>query len=298
MAFALLYSKPLGKHLYYLACTLIFTYFSYQFKIDGTILFTYYIVTFGFYIAFLNFFNLVEEKQQELKEVIATLETKNAELQQFNYITSHDLQEPLGTISSFSKILATKYNQTLDEEGKVSLEYIQNASNRMSSLIKGLLDYSLIGNNGTSQLVILPEIFENIKKEFKPILTATNTTLIVEEMPSINGHKVEIQILFQNLILNAIKFRQSHINPIIKISAEKENDFWQFSVKDNGIGISKEYQTKIFDIFQRLHSRDKYEGNGIGLSHCKKIVHLHGGTIWVTSQLNHGSTFYFTIQRK
>ena len=105
-------------------------------------------------------------------------------------------------------------------------------------------------------------------------------------------------MLFQHLIVNAIKFRQQHLHPIIRISAKEKSGFWQLSVKDNGIGIKKEYSIKIFNIFQRLHARGKYEGYGIGLSHCKKIVHLHGGTIWVESVPNHGSTFYFTIPRK
>lgn len=298
MAVALMYKKSLGKYLYYFSCTFIFTYFSYKLGVDGTIVFTYYIVTFGFYIVFLNFLNLVEQKQQELEEVIAKLENKNVELQQFNYITSHDLQEPLGTISSFSQILSSKYKDKLDEVGKASLEHIQNASNRMSTLIKGLLNYSLIGNSGIHEPIFMPNLFENIEKELKPILTSTNTVLIADDLSTIFGHKAEIQILFQQLIINAIKFRQPQINPRISIAMEKKGHFWQFSVKDNGIGIGKEYLTKIFDIFQQLHARGKYEGNGIGLSYCKKIVHLHGGNIWVESILNHGSTFYFTIKIK
>lgn len=298
ITFVLLHPKSLGKHLYYLASISIFTYFSYHLELDKTVLFTYYIVTLGFYITFLKFIDLIEQKQQELEEVITKLETKNAELRQFNYITSHDLQEPLGIINNFSQILSSKYSQALDELGKASLKHIQNASNRMSALIKGLLDYALIGNSGNHEPIPISELLENIKKTLKPILTSTNTKLIVEKTFIIFGSKTEIEILFQHLITNAIKFRKPGTNPVIKIGVEKKGNFWQFSIKDNGIGISEKYLTKIFDIFQQLHPRNKYEGHGIGLSYCKKIVHIHEGRIWVESILNQGSTFYFTIKQK
>ncbi len=298
MAFALLYSEPLSKHIYYLVCTFTFTYFCYELKIEGSIIFTYYLVTFGFYTAFSKFFKLAEQKQQELEEAISKLETKNSELQQFNHITSHDLQEPLGTISNFSQILTDKYQHTLDDVGRTSIEHIQNASNRMSSLIKGLLDYSLIGNSGTHEPLVVAELIKNIKQPLKSTLASTKTIIMVDDIPIIFGHKTELQILFQHLITNAIKFRLPDTQPIIRISVREKGAFWQFHVRDNGIGIEDAYLSKIFDMFQRLHSRDKYEGNGIGLSHCKKIVHLHGGKIWVKSTPQHGSTFYFTIQRK
>ncbi len=297
--FTLLYDEPLAKRLYYFICTCIFTYFSHKLNIAGNIIFTYYIVTFSFYITLSKFLNLAEQKQQELEDAVAKLESKNAELQQFSYITSHDLQEPLGIISSFSGILTSKYSQTLDEVGRTSVEHIQNASNRMSSLIKGLLDYSLIGNSGVHEPIIIAELIKEVKKTLKSTLISTNTEIIIDDIPIVFGHKAEIQMLFQHLLVNAIKFRSldSH-QPIIRISVKEKEGFWQFAVKDNGIGIEQAYLTRIFDIFQRLHSRGKYEGNGIGLSHCKKIVQLHGGTIWAESIPNHGSTFYFTIQRK
>jgi len=298
LAFSLLHTEQLLKHIYYGVCAIIFTYFSRQLNLDNTILFTYYLITFGLYIIFSSFFNLVEQKQKELETAVTILETKNTVLRQFNHITSHDLQEPLGIISNFSKILTSKYSHTLDEVGRKSVEHIQNASNRMSALIKGLLDYSLIGNSSTNEPIIVAELIKNIKKELKPTLETTNTTIIVDDIPIIFGDRVEIQMLFQQLILNAIKFRQQHIETIIRISVKEKDGFWQLSVKDNGIGIKKEHLVKIFNIFQRLHTRGKYEGYGIGLSHCKKIVHLHGGTIWATSIPNHGSIFHFTIPRK
>ena len=229
---------------------------------------------------------------------VATLETKNAELKQFSYITSHDLQEPLGTINNFSKILSSKYGQSLDEIGRTSLEHIQTASNRMSALIKGLLDYYLIGNSGVHEPLIIAELIKNIKQTLQSHLVSTNTKIIIDDIPIVFGHKTEIQTLFQHLIVNAIKFRKAETHPIIKISVKEKNGFWQFAVNDNGIGIAPAHLTKIFDIFQRLHSREKYEGNGIGLSHCKKIVQLHGGNIWAASTPNQGSIFYFTIPRK
>jgi len=298
MAFCLMHKEPLVKHLYYVVCIIIFTYFSYRLNLPSTILFTYYIVTFGFYIMFLSFFNLVEQKQSELEIVVASLETKNAELRQYNHITSHDLQEPLGIINNFSQILSTRYSQSLDEIGRTSLHHIQSASNRMSALIKGLLDYALIGNSGVHEPIVIGELIKNIRKILHSTLEAANAEIIVDDIPIIFGHKAEIQILFQQLIVNAIKFKRPGLNPIIRISVTEKDAHWQFAIKDNGIGIEQAHLTKIFDIFQRLHTREEYEGYGIGLSHCKKIVQSHGGNIWVASTPNHGSTFCFTIPRK
>lgn len=298
LAFTLLHSNATIKHLYYLVCASIFTYFSFHYDLDGTILFTYFIVTFGFYIAFLNFFDLMEQKQQELEKVIAKLETQNSELHQFSYITSHDLQEPLGIISNFSKILSSKHTQSLDEEGKKSIAFIQDASNRMSAQIKGLLDYSLIGNNEVLEPISVGELIKRIRKKLQSSLSSTKGKIIVDDIPIIIGQKTEIEMLIQHLIINAIKFRHPETPPIIRISVLEKNDLWQFAVKDNGIGIEKAYSSKIFDMFQRLLPREKHAGNGIGLAHCKKIVHLHGGNIWVESKLGQGSTFYFTIKKK
>lgn|GEM_PF-3511822 len=298
LVFTLLHSNTTIKHLYYLVCVSIFTYFSFHYALDGTVLFTYVIVTFGFYIAFLNFFDLMEQKQQELEQVIAKLETQNSELDQFSYITSHDLQEPLGIISNFSKILSSKHTQSLDEEGKKSIAFIQDASNRMSAQIKGLLDYSLIGNNGVHEPIIVGELIKRIRKTLHSSLSSTKAKVVVDDIPIIIGYKAEMEMLFQHLIVNAIKFRRPETPPIIRISVIEKNNLWQFAVKDNGIGIEKAYSNKIFGMFQRLLPREKYAGNGIGLSHCKKIVHLHGGNIWVESKLSQGSTFHFTIKKK
>ena len=240
----------------------------------------------------------MERKQLELERVIAKLETKNTELRQYSYITSHDLQERLGIIRSFSNILSSRYIQSLDDEGKKSVAFIQNASNRMSALIKGLLDYSLIGNSEIYEPIIVSELIKRIRHTLKATLALMNTTIIVDDIPIITGQKAEIEMLFQHLINNAIKFSPPETPPIIRISVSEKNDCWQFAVKDNGIGIEEAYLNKIFGMFQRLLPREKYEGNGIGLSHCKKIVHLHGGTIWVESKLNQGSIFYFTIPRR
>jgi light-regulated signal transduction histidine kinase (bacteriophytochrome) len=210
-------------------------------------------------------------------------------------VASHDMQEPLRTISSFVELLQQQYAGRLDGNADKYLAYIVQSSDRMKVLIKDLLDYSRIGNKRELQKVdcniVLGEVVEDIGKA----ISDGEALVRVKDLPVINAYPTEIKLLFQNLVTNAIKFRKKDIPPVIEISAERSDAKWTFTVKDNGIGILEKHMERIFIIFQRLHTRTEYEGSGIGLSHCKKIVELHGGRIWIESKPGEGTSFHFTI---
>lgn len=234
-------------------------------------------------------------ENKDLEKLNAQLNAKNREMEQFAYIASHDLQEPVRTISNFAQMLNADYSGKFDETADKSLNFIIKAADRMSSLIKGLLDYSRIGRELRISTVDCSKVLEDLKEDLSAIILETNTSLIADPLPEIIGNETDIRLVFQNLINNAIKFRREGINPEIKISVTKGKQYWKFSCADNGIGIEEKHQKRIFQIFQRLHSRQDYDGTGIGLSHCRKIVELHGGKIWLDSTINQGSTFYFTL---
>ena len=223
------------------------------------------------------------------------LEKKNKELEQFAYVASHDLQEPLRTTSTFVELLQQQYKGKLDEKADKYLSYITQSSDRMEVLIKDLLDYSRIGHKKELQKVDCNKILQDVLADLGTAIQETQANIQGDLLPVIRAYPTEIKQLFQNLIANAIKFRKKDVNPEIRISAQDLKGYWEFSFHDNGIGIEKNHTNRIFIIFQRLHTRTEYNGTGIGLSHCKKIVELHNGKIWVESTLGIGSTFYFTI---
>jgi signal transduction histidine kinase len=226
------------------------------------------------------------------------LERKNKELQQFAYVASHDLQEPLRTTSGFVGLLQQQYQGKIDQKADKYLAFISDATTRMTVLIKDLLDFSRIGTNVEIKKIDCNKLLQNMLADIMAARLETKADIQYAELPVIYGYPTEIKLLFQNLVINAIKFRRKDVNPLIKISAQKKEDYWEFAVSDNGIGIEKKHSEKIFDIFQRLHTRKEYEGSGIGLSHCKKIVELHKGKIWLESVPGEGSIFYFTISQK
>ncbi|MEO6220179.1 MAG: PAS domain S-box protein [Ginsengibacter sp.] len=223
------------------------------------------------------------------------LEVKNRELEQFAYVASHDLQEPLRTTSSFADLLQKQYSDKLDEKANKYLSFITHSSDRMKVFIKDLLDYSRIGRQKEVEKIdcniILTEVIEDLNK----LITDEKAVIQAGPLPVVSGYQTEIQQLFQNLLMNAIKFRKKNTTPQIQISANLIQGYWEFAFKDNGIGIEQKHNERIFIIFQRLHTRGEYQGSGIGLSHCKKIVELHGGKIWVNSTPGEGSIFNFTI---
>lgn len=233
--------------------------------------------------------------EKKVQQRTAELESKNKELEQFAYVASHDLQEPLRTTSSFVELIRKQYQGKLDEHADKYIEYVIQASDRMKTLIKDLLDYSRLGREKKFEQVDCNVIFGEVMADLAKIIKENKAVIIAGKLPVVNAFPTELKLLFQNLISNSIKFQKPGVAPKIEISCSRVNGYWQFSFRDNGIGIEKQYQQRIFIIFQRLHNRSVYEGSGIGLAHCKKIVELHGGTIWVESEAGKGSTFYFTL---
>ena len=236
-----------------------------------------------------------ERARQETEQAYQELEGKNKELEQFAYVASHDLQEPLRTTSSFTELLQDQYKGKLDEKADKYLTFIRQSSDRMKVLIKDLLDYSRIGGKKEKERVDCNVILQQVIADLDVVIKETSTEIDSGTLPIFNGYPTEMKLLFQNLIINAIKFRKKEIAPQIKIDVVRSNGHWEFMCNDNGIGISQEHSERIFIIFQRLHTRNEYEGSGIGLAHCKKIVELHGGKIWTESVPGKGSTFRFTI---
>jgi signal transduction histidine kinase/ligand-binding sensor domain-containing protein len=239
-----------------------------------------------------------EEEQKSRKKAEQAnidLERKNKELEQFAYVASHDLQEPLRTTSSFVELIQKQYKGQLDEKADKYLSFIAQSSDRMKVLIKDLLDYSRIGRKKELKEVDCNIMLNEVLADLGTAINETGAEIKTEQLPVVNGYPTEIKELFQNLIINAIKFREKTIPSQINISVQKISGYWQFAFKDNGIGIAKENNERIFIIFQRLHTRNEYSGSGIGLSHCRKIVELHNGKIWMESEPGKGATFYFTL---
>ncbi|HTA61755.1 MAG TPA: ATP-binding protein [Bacteroidia bacterium] len=231
------------------------------------------------------------------RKYIKELERKNIELEQFVYIASHDLQEPLNTITSFISLIDEEYKGKLDNEGETYIDYIRESANRMTMLITDILEYSRIGRKSEFEVMDCNKIVNQVIDDMNATLVETNAKVVCDKLPTIKGYPIEIRLLFQNLLSNAVKFHKKNVSPSIKIYVCDENEYWHFTVEDNGIGIDEKHKDKIFVIFQRLHSTRKYDGTGIGLAHCKKIIELHHGKIWVESVENEGSKFHFTLPK-
>ena len=241
--------------------------------------------------------DITERKHQEtvIKNQVNELKMKNRELEQFAYIASHDLQEPLRTVNSFTKLLEEEYQGQLRGDADTYLNFMSQASVRMSALVKGLLDYSRIGQQKKLTPVDCHAVIHDVLADLAVRIKETHASFDIGNCPQLLGYETELRLLFQNLAVNAIKFCKADVAPKIKITSQEEDGYWKFAFQDNGIGIPKEHQQRIFMIFQRLHNRDAYEGTGIGLAHCRKIVEMHGGKIWVDSEPSKGSIFYFTL---
>jgi len=221
----------------------------------------------------------------------------NKELEQFAYVASHDLQEPLKTVSTFTQLLAARYKDKLDGHGNQFIHYTVEAASRMQILINDLLNYSRIGTKAKKlSEVDFNNVVNNAINNLRIRILDKNATVSYDTLPTMVGDESQMIQLFQNLVGNALKF--CHTSPMVHISAKEEPDKFLFSVKDNGIGIEQEYAEKIFLIFQRLVPKGEYEGSGIGLAVCKRIVESHGGKIYFESKLGEGTTFYFTIPKE
>ncbi len=242
--------------------------------------------------------NKLKLAEQLLKKKTEELERLNGNLEQFAYVSSHDLQEPLRTVISFVEMLSERLDGNLDDKAATYLSIINQSSQRMKELIEGLLEFSRIGKGKALESIDCREMIMEILQDMDTLIKESGATVELGKMPVIVAYKQEMRQLFQNLVSNAIKFRKPGVKPKIQIKARKLSDKWKFSINDNGIGIEAAYKDRIFVIFQRLHTRTEYKGTGIGLAHCKKIVELHNGEIWFNSQLGKGTTFYFTIMNQ
>ena len=232
-----------------------------------------------------------------LQATVTELETSNKELEQFAYVASHDLQEPLRMVSSFTQLLEKKYKGQLDKDADDYIGYIVEGSHRMKNLIDDLLIFSRLNTEAKEfKLTDLNQTLDNVLINFKNQIEDDEVKITHNSMPIIKCDESQFNQLFQNLISNAIKFHNDNL-PEIHISSQESGNDWLFSVKDNGIGIDPEHHEKIFEVFKRLHTRDEYIGTGIGLAICRRIVERHGGKIWVESEPDNGANFYFTIPK-
>jgi PAS domain S-box-containing protein len=237
----------------------------------------------------------LKKAEEDLSRRAAELARSNAELEQFASVASHDLQEPLRTMTSFVQLLQHRYGSRLDAEADVLIGHVVKAAGRMKELIQDLLAYSRAGQTGPElEHVDLEEMVARATSELRQAVEESAARLSVSPLPTVVGNAGELTQVFQNLISNAVKYR-SHPRPCIDIFARRCDDHWIVSVQDDGIGIDPDYHSRIFGVFKRLHTQGEYPGTGIGLAICKKIIERHGGRIWVESEPGKGSTFSFTL---
>lgn len=237
----------------------------------------------------------VQAASAKLEEQARELRRSNAELEQFAYVASHDLQEPLRKIASFCQALQKRYAGQLDERADQYIEFAVDGARRMQSLINDLLAFSRVGRRERgNELVPLGEALATAESALATAIEEAGAEVVAGELPTVAGDRALLGSLFQNLIANAVKFRRQE-RLVVRIDARRHEQEWELSCADNGIGIEPEYAERVFLIFQRLHSRESYEGSGIGLAMCRKIVEYHGGRIWLDTDVREGACFRFTL---
>jgi signal transduction histidine kinase len=236
------------------------------------------------------------ERQYQIREQAKALQRSNEDLQRFAYAASHDLQEPLRMIASFSQLLARRNEGKLDEDSRLFLRIILNGVDRMVTLIRDLMEFARHTSVESPPPVVVDcnTVLGLALQHLQFKISETGASITFERMPVVLGHESRLLQVFQNLIGNALKYCER--KPEIAITTRRDGNFWVVAVKDNGIGISPEHQERIFSLFQRLHAREQYPGSGIGLATCKRIIEQYGGRIWVESTPGQGSTFYFTLR--
>ncbi|RKD97430.1 PAS domain-containing sensor histidine kinase [Halopiger aswanensis] len=239
----------------------------------------------------------IERQQYErrLNETVADLEESNERLEQFAYAASHDLQEPLRMVSSYLQLIEDRYVDELDADGEEFIEFAVDGAERMREMIDGLLEYSRIDSQGDPfEPVDLDDVLEDVLTDLQVKIEDTDAEITTESLPTVEGDASQLRQLFQNLLSNALEYSGDE-PPRVHVGVERNRRMWEISVADEGIGIEPEETDRVFQVFQRLHSRDEYPGTGIGLALCRRIVERHGGRIWVDSEPGEGSTFAFTI---
>lgn len=237
----------------------------------------------------------ISRRTRSLKETADALMRSNQDLQQFAYVASHDLQEPLRMVASYTQLLADRYQDKLDEKANKYIYYAVDGASRLQTLIQDLLSFSRVNTHGSDfEKVDLNELVQTVLDQLKLKISETSARIDIEPLPVVKADQSQIYSVFLNLVMNALKFCKDK-SPEIKIASEKKDGYWQISVSDNGIGIESKYKEKIFVIFQRLHTKSEYPGTGIGLALCKRIMLRHGGEMWFESTPGKGSTFYFSI---
>ncbi|MGE4278132.1 MAG: ATP-binding protein [Magnetospirillum sp.] len=239
-----------------------------------------------------------QQAEQSLRDAMDRLSHTMVELERFAYIAAHDLQEPIRSIVSFSQMLERRCAEALGDDGREFLSFIISESHRLSRLVKDLLEYSRCESQSLSLGVVdSNEALEAVRNSLSAAIAQKHATIVVENgpLPTITADPVQFHQLLGNLLGNSLKYVAAGQNPHIRVSAQRRDDGWQFSIADNGIGIEPQYSSYIFEVFRRLHTRDVYSGTGIGLSLCKRVVENHGGRIWVEPAPGGGSIFHFTL---
>ncbi len=235
------------------------------------------------------------EARGRLEVQALELERSNLELEQFAYVASHDLQEPLRKVASFCQALQRRYEGQLDERADQYIEFAVDGAKRMQALINDLLAFSRVGRAATPhEAVPLDGVLSQAVSSLSELIEGSGATVLADELPVVAGERSLLVSLFGNLITNAVKFRGSE-PPVVRFQAHRDGGHWEISATDNGIGVEAQYAEKIFVIFQRLHSKETYPGTGIGLAMCRKIVEHHGGRMWLATEHHPGAEFRFTL---
>ena len=238
----------------------------------------------------------LEESHARMVEQAEDLRRSNRDLEQFAYVASHDLQEPLRKIASFTQLLAKRYEGQLDERADQYIGFAVDGAKRMQRLINDLLGFSRVGRiGGEVAPVALGDVLAQVVTDLQEPIEAAGAVVVGEDLPVVSGEQPLIVQLVTNLVANAVKFRHPDRAPVVRLDARRAGDLWEVACHDNGIGIDPQYAERVFVIFQRLHAKDVYEGTGIGLALCKKIVEYHGGAIWIEETASEGTTIRFTL---
>jgi PAS domain S-box-containing protein len=230
-----------------------------------------------------------------LESQTAELKRSNDELTQFAYVASHDLQEPMRMVASYTELLASRYHEELDERADKYIGHISEGTARMQRLIRELLSYARVGMRAKPMAPVhLDDVISGVLRDLKTRIESVNAEIVVGPLPTVQGDDLQLGQVLQNLVGNAIKFRASR-PPQVTVSAQRDGRMWKVSVQDNGIGIDMKFHDRVFEIFRRLHDRDAYEGTGVGLAIVKRIVERHGGRVWFESMPGEGACFHFTV---